>query len=287
MQINIEAAVADLRSKGYHQAELITDAAELASLEEQLKALKQTHYYEQNLERHAVYLSDKTETRESHAMMISREVSDLPFVTHFGGLVEKLLEFHDSVVGAIVGKKYPGTARSMLNFQEYHAGSKPVAEHYDGEYLKYEKLSPTEFKLKEGLLPRYVMVFTVRNENVGEEHEGTFLRDANTGEEVKPTSRPGQVLIFDNIRFRHSVPELKKPRLMCGLRSFDFEPAYFTTGEHVPEGMLKNYTELEDKNNPGLYQMISTKDATGIQQEYLASEWPAQWQQTKKEGAVF
>lgn len=285
MKLDIAAAVADLQTKGFHQSILITDAQELVALEEQLRALKSTHYYERNLERHAVYLSDKTATRESHAMMIARGQPELPFVTHFGGTVEKLLEFHDGVIGQLVGKKVPDTARSMLNFQEYHAGSKPLAEHYDGEYLKYDKISPTEFKLKEGLLPRYVMVFTVKNENVGEVVEGTVIRDTVTNEVTNCQSRPGQVLIFDNLRFRHAVPELKKPRFMCGLRTFDFEPAYFTSGENVL--MTNSWKKLDDVNNPGLYQMVSTSDAVKIQQEYVAKEWPAHWEQIKKEGAVF
>jgi hypothetical protein len=284
MKIDVTQAVKDLKEKGFHQAILFDSDEDLAFLEAELKDMKEEHYNGSNLENHSVYLSDKTETRESHAMMIARGRSDLPQVPVYGSRIESLLAFHDQVLGEIVGKPVPAGSRSMLNFQEYKAGSKPVAEHFDGEYLKYEKLSPTEFKLKEGLLPRYVMVFTIRNENVGEEVEGTVLRDVSTNEIINTQSRPGMVLIFDNIRFRHAVPELKRPRLMCGLRNFDFEPIHFVdavTDPAVP------FSPMEDKNNPGMIREVSTADAVQRQLTYVAHEWPKHWESIKAQGAVF
>jgi len=286
MKIDVAQAVKDLRENGFHQAILIESAADLAELEAQLKDMKEEHYNGPNLENHSVYLSDKTETRESHAMMIARGRSDLPQVTVYGNHINDLLSFHDQVIGQLVGKEVPVSSRSMLNFQEYQAGSKPVAEHFDGEYLKYEKVSGTEFKLKEGLLPRYVMVFTIRNENVGEEVEGTVLRNVETNEVINTQSRPGMVLIFDNIRFRHAVPELKKPRLMCGLRNFDFEPVYFTD-EVVDPAVLSIVHKMEDKNNPGFIQEVTSEEARQRQLTYVAHEWPNQWETMKREGAVF
>src|SRR5690606_18522711 len=289
MNINVEQAVKDLKERGFHQAILFTNQEDLVALENELKEMKAKHYNLANLENHSVYLSDKTETRESHAMMIARGRSDLPQVNIYGTRILSLLTFHDQVIGDIVGKAVPAGSRSMLNFQEYQAGSKPVAEHFDGEYLKYEKVSGTEFKLKEGLLPRYVMVFTIRNENVGEEIEGTVLRDVKTNEVIKTQSRPGMVLIFDNIRFRHAVPELKKPRLMCGLRNFDFEPVYFVDDSFdiQLEGGGLSFEPLKDANNPGNVAFVSSESALQRQLSYVANEWPKQWETMKREGAVF
>lgn len=286
MKIDVQQAVKDLQEQGFHQAILFENAEDLAALEAELKDMKEEHYNGPNLENHSVYLSDKTETRESHAMMIARGRSDLPQVQIYGNRILSLLNFHDQVIGSIVGKEVPVGSRSMLNFQEYQAGSKPVAEHFDGEYLKYEKESGTSFKLKEGLLPRYVMVFTIRNENVGEEVEGTVLRNVETNEIINTQSRPGMVLIFDNIRFRHAVPELKKPRLMCGLRNFDYEPVYFVD-EVVDPAVLQIVHKMDDKNNPGYIQEMTSEEARQRQLSYVANEWPKQWETMKKEGAVF
>jgi hypothetical protein len=292
MKIDIKQAAKELREKGYFQTTLFDDPSDLVEIEKELKEMKAEHYTPSNLENHSVYLSDKTETRESHAMMVSRGRSDLPTVPILGSRVQRLLEFHDAVLGEIVGKPVPPSSRSMLNFQEYQSGSKPVAEHYDGEYLKYDKLSPTEFKLKEGLLPRYVMVFTVRNENVGEEVEGTVIRDIPTGEVINTKSRPGMLLIFDNIRFRHAVPELKKPRLMCGLRNFDFEPAHFSTdlslfGATVASASEIGVDYLSDLNNPGFVKLIPSEEARQRQLLYVANEWPKHWEEIRRQGAVF
>jgi hypothetical protein len=289
MKIDIKEAAKQLKEQGYFQTTLFTEPDDLILLEAELKEMKNEHYNASNLENHSVYLSDKSETRESHAMMISQGRSDLPTVPVLGTKVLELLKFHDSIVSEIVGKQMPVSSRSMLNFQEYKSGSKPVAEHYDGEYLKYDKLSPTEFKLKEGLLPRYVMVFTIRNENVGEEVEGTVIRDIPTGKVINTTSRPGMLLIFDNIRFRHAVPELKKPRLMCGLRNFDFEPAYFVDqGFDIQlEGGGLTFEPLVDINNPGFVAMASSESALQRQLTYITKEWPKHWEAIKSEGAVF
>lgn len=289
MKIDIKEAAKQLKENGYFQTTLFTNPDDLIQLETELKEMKAEHYNPSNLENHSVYLSDKSETRESHAMMISQGRSDLPTVPVFGTKVIELLKFHDSIVSEIVGKPMSVGSRSMLNFQEYKAGSKPVAEHYDGEYLQYDKVSPTEFKLKEGLLPRYVMVFTIRNENVGEEVEGTVIRDIPTGKVINTTSRPGMLLIFDNIRFRHAVPELKKPRLMCGLRNFDFEPAYFVDEAFniQLEGSGLSFERLEDVNNPGFVAMASSESALQRQLTYVTKEWPKHWETIKAEGSVF
>jgi len=284
--VEIQQAVKDLQEQGFHQALLFSSSEELAFLEAELKDMKEEHYTPANLENHSVYLSDKTETRESNAMMVALGRSDLPQVPVYGNYLTLLLKFHNEVIGGLVGKEVPVSSRSMLNFQEYFAGSKPVAEHFDGEYLSYEKLSPTEFKLKEGLLPRYVMVFTIRNENVGEEVEGTVLRNVETNEMINTQSRPGMVLIFDNLRFRHGVPELKKPRLMCGLRNFDFEPAYFVDQIADP-ALLSSVQKMEDKNNPGYIQEMTSEEARQRQLTFVAHEWPKQWETMKKQGAVF
>jgi len=294
MNFDVNKAIEEIAERGYTLQQTGMSPEDLVRLEAELKATTASHYTEENLAKHSVYLSDKTPTRVSNAMMIAqdhligsslRSEGSLPAVQIIpSGIVLELLKFHDRVLGSMTGGPAVGVhSRSMLNFQEYFAGSKPVARHYDGEYLCYVKKSPTEFQLLEGLLPRYVMVFTIRNENVGEENEGTVLYEVATGKTVSPQSRPGMVLMFDNIRFRHEVPELKKPRLMCGLRNFDHMPMYFTSDSCSAPGEF----ELPDAQSPGYASPMNSIEAEALMLMYNENDWPEQWSKMKSEGAVF
>jgi hypothetical protein len=127
------------------------------------------------------------------------------------------------------------------------------------------------------------MVFTLRNDNVGDEVEGTVLREVSTNKVINTLSRPGMVLIFDNIRFRHSVPELKKPRKMVGLRSWDVSPAYFL--DTPQEGV--DWKKFDDSVNPGFIRMIDTTESTNRQVQYLEERWPSHWEEIKRQGSVF
>jgi len=238
------------------------------------------YYRVENIDRHAVYLSDNTPTRVSHAMMISTGPSPLPTVA-LDGLksVEHFLRFHDEVLGALLGAEVPAWSRSMLNWQTYLNGSKPVTEHFDGEYLDYRKNEDGGFTLHEGLLPRLVLILTLSNENEGQQ-QGTVLRDTQTGREMSPPSRPGDVLVFDNVRMRHSVPTLERPRRMAGLRSFDFRAVHFALNDascrpgasyrRMPEGLVSEGV-----------------DAVAVHQEFLRERWPRVREAQRTEGALF
>jgi hypothetical protein len=177
----------------------------------------------------------------------------------------------------------------MFNFQRYLGASKPVAEHYDGHYLQYTKVSPTEFRLHRGLLPRYVIVATLENENT-EGVTGTVLRDCLTGETHSPPSRPGDFLLFDNIRFRHSVPRLENPRVMVGMRCFDSSPVLFQdemNGWDSMNGLVRDWSRLEDSTNPGWIRGLSTEEAAAVLEAYYSQTWPGHWETIRSEGALF
>jgi hypothetical protein len=271
---------AQLTQEGYAYLPAVFDTLFLQALERECDEMAARHYRVENIDRHAAYLSDNTPTRTSHAMMISRGPSPLPTASHEGlSAVERFLRFHDEVLGALLGAEVPASSRSMLNWQTYLSGSKPVTEHFDGEYLDYRKDEDGGFTLHEGLLPRLVVILTLSNQNEGE-LQGTVLRDTVTGKEASPPSRPGDVLVFDNVRMRHNVPMLEKPRRMAGLRSFDFRAVHFARTEascrpgasyrRMPEGLVS-----EDV------------DAVAVHREFLRERWPRVRELQRAEGALF
>lgn len=270
-----------LRTQGYLHIPGFFSPSLCAAYLKLLPQMEADFYTEANLSKNAVYISDRTETRVSHAMMVSSDgSSSLPEVKPAPDLVRLLVQMHHSIVGLITGQEVPASARAMFNFQKYLAGSKPVAEHYDGHYLEYEKVSGTEFRLLRGLLPRYVFVFTLENENTGEV-QGTTLRNPVTNEVIQTKSGVGDLLIFNNIRFRHSVPQLDKPRTMMGLRCFDSQAFYFSAQE------FSCCTPLPDSSSPGFIKESSDEFAVGILQNYYREEWPEHWKAIQKQGAVF
>lgn len=269
-----------LREEGYAYLPAVFEPAALQALEQACDDMAARHYRVENIDQHSVYLSDNTPTRTSHAMMISAGPSPLPTVPHHGlEPLEYFLRFHDQVLGALLGAEVPAWSRSMLNWQTYRSGSKPVTEHFDGEYLEYTKNEDGSFTLHEGLLPRLVLVLTLSNENQGD-RQGTVLRDTQTGRELSPPSRPGDVLVFDNVRMRHGVPTLERPRRMAGLRSFDFRAVHFARTEEycrpgasyrrMPEGLISEDVE-----------------AVAVHQQFLRERWPRQREAQRAEGALF
>lgn len=271
---------AQLKQEGYAYLPAVFDPSLLRALERECDEMAARHYRVENIDRRAVYLSDQTPTRTSHAMMLSQGPSPLPTVSHEGlAAVARFLRFHDEVLGGLLGAAVPTSSRSMLNWQTYLSGSKPVTEHFDGEYLDYRKDEDGGFTLHEGLLPRLVVILTLSNENRGES-QGTVLRDTLTGKEASPPSQPGDVLVFDNVRMRHRVPMLEQPRRMAGLRSFDFQAVHFARTEascrpganyrRMPEGLVS-----EDV------------DAVAVHQEFLRERWAAVREAQRAEGALF
>ena len=137
----------------------------------------------------------------------------------------------------------------------------------------------TETPALRRLLPRLVLVLTLANENEGE-RQGTLLRDTRTGRELSPPSRPGDVLVFDNVRMRHGVPSLERPRRMVGLRSFDFRAVHFALTEascrpgasyrRMPEGLVSEEV-----------------DAVAVHQEFLRERWLRVREAQRSEGALF
>lgn len=252
---------------GYVKFEGFYGHNELTNLKAEFEDMIKRFYNRDELGKHSVYPSDTSEARTSHAMMISEGDSPFPKVEHKSyEQISAFLKSQNKILEGLTGTKVPGKCRSLLNYQNYFSGSKPVGEHFDGEYLSADKESDgIEFNLLEGILPRFVGVLVVENENDG---RGVELIDHAHHHVYSPKLRPGDLILFDNIDLRHRVPRMEKPRISIGLRNFDHKPLHFARSESeflaganyrsIPEGFVS-----EDA------------DCFGRFEKYMTEEWPA------------
>ena len=219
-----------MTSDGYCIVERLYDHAHLAQLQRETEALIERFYTVEELNKHSVYPSDSSESRVSNAVMISEGKSDFPKVDHHDyPTVDTFLKDHNLLLSEITGVKVEAGSRCMLNYQNYFSGSKPVGEHFDGEYLRTARAEDgVEFTLKEGILPRYVALLVVKNENDG---KGIELVNNLNGQITQPRLHAGDLIIFNNIDLRHRVPRLDYPRTSMGLRNFDHKPLHFSENE--------------------------------------------------------
>lgn len=255
-----------MKEQGFVRLEAFYNAEELEALKNDSEQLIKAAYTPENLALHSVYPSDSTETRVSHALMLSEGESDLPRVDHTGyNAIDKFLKDHNRLLAEITESEVSPASRCMLNYQNYFSGSKPVGEHFDGEYLKTQRAGDgIEFRLLEGILPRYVAVLVIANENDG---KGIEIVDNATGVVHKPSLNAGDIVIFDNVNLRHRVPRLENPRTTIGIRSFDHQPMHFAADESYYLG--EGYTSIaEGWVSPNV-------DCHERMTQYMKTEWPA------------
>ena len=232
---------------GYVKLEGYYGPSQLQQLQGEYEQLIHRYYNRSELERHSVYPSDSSDARISHAMMIAAGDSALPKVEHRDlPQISQFLSEQNQILEELTGEAVAAGARSLLNYQNYFSGSKPVGEHFDGEYLRADKhLDGVEFNLLEGILPRYVGVLVLKNENDG---KGVELIDHRYHHVYSPKLFAGDLVLFDNINLRHRVPTMEKPRISLGLRNFDHKPLHFARNESeflpgasyraIPEGFV-------------------------------------------------
>jgi hypothetical protein len=238
------------------------------------------HYNIENIEKHSAYPSDSSDSRESFAFMISKKGKNLlPFLKlKKEKYLEQYLNDFQNLISEIEGKRCY-VDRSMLNIQKYYGSNKPVSSHFDGEFINFEKSDFNHLKINEAILPKYVTLVTVENENKGNV-QGTVLRNIDTKEEFCPRSAPGDLLIFNNLRFRHFVPKLEKPRFLIGLRCFDELSYHFA---------LSKEFFLENASYKKIAEGHITRDfsPTKLLKKFLIKGWPEVLKSLIREGAVF
>ena len=251
---------------GYLKVSQFYDKEHLSSLKSEFEEMIKLYYNKEELGRHSVYPSDSSDARISHAMMISEGESSFPKVDHTPfPQIKEFLKSQNLLLADLSGQTVSGACRSLLNYQSYFSGSKPVGEHFDGEYLQADKQTDgIEFSLLEGILPRFVGVLVVENENDG---KGVQLIDHNYNHVYSPKLNPGDLVLFDNINLRHRVPTMEKPRISIGLRNFDHMPLHFARNEsHFLPGA--DYRRIPEG------YVSENADCFGRFTKYMESEWP-------------
>ena len=254
-------SVDQIRNNGFLRIPSYLGGYELHKLQREIAEFNEKYYTEANLESGKAYPSDSTDTRTSNAYLIGNGVSsishidmtmedDYPVVDiiHSDWLMA-LGQLHNCPTDYLID------TTTLLNMQEYKSGSKPVPPHQDGHYLDFDCNEDGSMTVREALVPRYVGVITIYNENL----EGTVLTEVDSGIEFRPKSMAGDLIIFDNVRFLHSVPMLSRPRAMVGLRNWHFVPYLYT---QTRTGPLKNkvgeffegyITEIDQFDAEGYY----------------------------------
>lgn len=254
-----------LDENGFCRIEAMYDAGFLAALGAQAEKLVQRTYNQEQLDRHAVYPSDAGDQRISHAVMLAEGASRFPKVDHADlPAVSQFLTDYNALLADVTDMEVSPGSRCMLNYQNYFSGSKPVGEHFDGEYLRTERADDgVEFTLLEGILPRYVSVLIISNENDG---KGTELVDKQAGKEFAPKLYPGDLVFFDNIRLRHRVPSMEQPRNTIGMRNFDHMPVHFVRSE--ADFLGQHYRPIAEG------WVSEDVDCEARLSRFMADEWP-------------
>ena len=270
----LEKMIQEVSETGYSVLPGYYNHQQLSKLKQEVQSFIKVFYNAQELDRHSVYPSDQSTNRTSHAVMISEGESDLPKVDHYEyQQISGFLNDHHRILSKLTGEPVLPHERCLLNYQEYRSGSKPVGDHFDGEYLKADKEQDgIEFGLKEGILPRYVAVLVVENENEG---KGIEIIDNHCQKVYKPSLYSGDLIVFDNIRLRHRVPEMLKPRISIGLRNFDHKAIHFAQSkdyfvedhhyEEIPEGYISKQVNCSQR-----FEQFISREWPSIKDQYTS-----------------
>ncbi len=258
--------VEQLKEDGFVTLQDYLGGYELGKIRAEISCMNEMHYNEENLKSGVAYPSDSTETRTSNAYLIGNGGCYFPHINlqmheYYGidsilndwNSLISIMEGHAPTVGISTNHYDVSDSSTMINFQEYREASKPVPPHMDGHYLEYTCNDDGTMSVTEALVPNFVGVLVLHNEN--DNDVGTVLVEVDTGKRIPVQAAAGDFVIFDNIRFTHEVPSLEKPRAMLGLRNFTYKPYRFTQKRVAP---LKSYVGSFFE---GYIERIGDKDA--------------------------
>lgn len=251
-----------VKRKGYIRIENFLSEEDIEKILGEIPKIND--YYTQNLVQERIFMKrEESGNRQGDAVMVTDIDSELPHLKLKPEVktIIQCLQTYNSFIGVLTKQEVSENTRSMLNIQQYYEKSLPVWSHFDGFFQKFEHgetdiYGETPMKIIEGLLPRYVMVLVLENENDG---YGTYVTPHNSDERIIIENRPGDLILFDNIHVRHGVPSLEKPRRMIGFRNFDHLPFLFSKDEFVGSEFM------DDNENPGYIKEISSEESVKTQ----------------------
>jgi len=194
--------------------------------------------------------------KKSVIIMVSQDENKiLPSTNDIGPILKEYLKYNNDILARVTGIAVPNDTRYMINYRKYLGETEPVFEHFDGEYIKGFVDKPNYHFFDEALIPRFVSLLALEG---GGDCEGALITNVISGEEINPCCELGEMFIFDNIKYKHYVPKLIKPRIMLGARNFDFLPYHYVLDP------IDGYTSLGDKINYGYIKPIGCFEATKI-----------------------
>jgi len=268
-QIDLRIAKETMDEQGYCFFQGLLTEDQIKQIEENRDEMLE-YYSDSFVQKRLFYKREDAGNKQGDAVMVAFENNGLPYL-YPKGIISDMLKLYNSLIGNFMGIEVPRTSRSMFNSQKYYEHSRPCGDHQDGEHLEYTHTEDSygEYvcKMEKGLLPRYVMVFVLSNEN--ENGKGTYIRHHNSEERIDLPANAGDCFIFDNLAVRHGVPELDKARSMVGFRNFDLNPVLFQTTKPEDES---DWVKVEDKLNAGWEKEITSEEAKEIMLDFN-KEW--------------
>ena len=269
-----EDELLEINTKGYLRIPNFLSKVEISVMLETMTLFRDNNYSQKNIRDRVAYLSDSSETRISNAFMVSTGDTQLPHIsvatnTILGDIIDDYQHIIKQL-SPVLSESHD--TRLMMNMQEYKEASKPIPWHFDGEYLDCNTESTDgSIQVVEGLIPRYVGVYTLYNKN----DLGTSVKSLHTGEEFQVESDAGDFFIFDNTVFLHSVPELKKDRAMFGFRNFDYIPYHYSQDYNIGSMVVSN----ECFN--GFTRRVTTQQAEEMHEDFI-TKWKKQYNKELK-----
>lgn len=232
-----------------------------SKLIEDTKRFIRRFYNVLNLQNHAAYFSDISDNRSSYAFILCPEnESGLPAIslTDVAGVSRSISLLTLQLYNIL---NLPKTSRVLFNVQMYKGDSKPVAKHFDGEFLEFS-VDGEDLNIKRAIRPKQVAVLTLLNNTLEGGTRVHFDTSEGVSESAVIKAKAGDLLVFDNIRCHHSVDKLESGgktrgdnlvRMIIGWRS------------------IENNCELYDN---GKFIAADAETVRQVHTEWLKNEWP-------------
>lgn len=271
---DIRSLVQAIKKDGYVRLEHFASEDLRNLISSECINLEQRHYTEANLRNKSVYPSDKSDSRISHAMMVTTTGSVMPHINIAGtkGLTF-YTDFAKQLIETLKDSPLRPDARFLLNWQTYNQGSKPVMSHFDGEYFDFSVDNALgKIDITDAVVPKLVILMTIYNDG-NPAVDSTILIDPETGNEIIPPAGAGDIIIFDNTRFWHRVDTVSAARRVIGLRCFDDDSFHFVKTMHLS---IEHSLAYSPSRLGGFIAPVSDS------QDFIAKRWDRLLKKTDK-----
>ncbi|MEZ4331375.1 MAG: hypothetical protein R3F35_06460 [Myxococcota bacterium] len=172
--------------------------------------------------------------------------------------------------------------RVLFNVGRYFERCGPIVPHYDGELFDHTVVPRVRHRVHSGIRPRQVAILTLRDDTTT---GGTRLHDAAENE-ITPPMRVGDLLVFDNTLYRHSVPDPVGPsaRPSSAEEATPFQDGSARGRQPTSKPRWLRYTlgwrSLDeacfDWREDEPLRPLSLADAVVLHERFLSERWPDQ-----------